>query len=223
MPIMAEQSLPETEAPLSAVEFWRESIEAWHEFGTRSTQFWLDRWTKPDAAGFAENADDPESESATAELLRSMSDLNLRHWQNTARFLEGLPAWMQVPHVMTGSVLTDRFDQMRRAKASPAKPKKTKPAAPKKAAPQDEAPSLTPELLTRPDGTPDDLTRIKGIGPKLSGKLNEMGVFHFRQIASWSDDQVEWVDQGVSGKGRVAREQWVSQARKFAANGSARA
>ena len=32
---------------------------------------------------------------------------------------------------------------------------------------------------------PDDLTVIKGIGPKIHGQLNDMGVFHWDQIADW--------------------------------------
>ncbi|MEC7298420.1 MAG: hypothetical protein VXW43_07045, partial [Pseudomonadota bacterium] len=40
------------------------------------------------------------------------------------------------------------------------------------------------------DGGADDLTKIKGVGPKLQGMLNEMGYFHFDQIAAWGPSDV---------------------------------
>jgi predicted flap endonuclease-1-like 5' DNA nuclease len=36
------------------------------------------------------------------------------------------------------------------------------------------------------DGKPDDLKKISGVGPKLEGVLNEMGFYHFDQIAAWT-------------------------------------
>lgn len=63
------------------------------------------------------------------------------------------------------------------------------------------------------DGQPDDLKQIKGIGPKLEKLCNELGFFHFDQIAGWSDQEVAWVDANLTGfKGRVSRDDWVSQA-----------
>ena len=67
------------------------------------------------------------------------------------------------------------------------------------------------------DGGADDLTKIKGVGPKLQGMLNEMGYFHFDQIAAWNPSDVAWVDQNLKGfKGRVSRDAWVDQARTLA-------
>ena len=59
----------------------------------------------------------------------------------------------------------------------------------------------------------DDLKRIKGIGKVLEGKLNDLGVYHFDQIANWSRDQVNWVTTFLSFKGRIEREEWIPQAR----------
>lgn len=67
------------------------------------------------------------------------------------------------------------------------------------------------------DGQPDDLKRIKGVGPKLEILLNELGYFHFDQIAAWTPDEVAWVDQNLKGfKGRVSRDNWVDQAGQLA-------
>lgn len=70
------------------------------------------------------------------------------------------------------------------------------------------------------DGQPDDLKRIKGVGPKLEALLNELGYFHFDQIAAWNADEVAWVDQNLKGfKGRVTRDSWVAQAAELAQDG----
>jgi NADH-quinone oxidoreductase subunit E len=47
----------------------------------------------------------------------------------------------------------------------------------------------------------DDLKLIKGIGKVLEDKLNGLGVFHFDQIAAWSDEEVNWVNDHLSFKG----------------------
>lgn len=71
-----------------------------------------------------------------------------------------------------------------------------------------------PALMDAPDGEPDDLTRIKGVGPKLKEMLNGMGIWHFSQIAGWSDAELDWVDDNLVGfKGRARRDDWVGQAR----------
>jgi predicted flap endonuclease-1-like 5' DNA nuclease len=79
-----------------------------------------------------------------------------------------------------------------------------------------------PATLTAPrDGTPDDLKRIKGVGPKLEALVNDLGFFHFDQIANWTDAEVAWVDANLEGfKGRVSRDNWVEQAKVLASGGS---
>ena len=72
------------------------------------------------------------------------------------------------------------------------------------------------------EGGPDDLKRIKGIGPKLEEILHRMGIFHYDQIATWNDREVSWIDENLKGfRGRVSRDGWVDQARCLAAGGKA--
>ena len=78
-----------------------------------------------------------------------------------------------------------------------------------------------PEALSAPrGGAADDLKRIKGIGPKLEKLCNEMGVYHFDQIAGWNADEVAWMNANLQGfKGRVSRDEWVAQAKLLASGG----
>ena len=74
-----------------------------------------------------------------------------------------------------------------------------------------------PEGLSGPrEGKADDLKRISGIGPKIEGILNSLGVYHFDQIAAWQPRQVAWVDDYLSFKGRIVREDWIAQAKDLA-------
>lgn len=64
----------------------------------------------------------------------------------------------------------------------------------------------------------DDLTRIKGLGPKLATMLKEQGITSYAQIAAWSDADVERVDASLGRfAGRIMRDQWVAQAKLLAA------
>ncbi|WP_040614961.1 50S ribosomal protein L21 [Oceanicola granulosus] len=67
------------------------------------------------------------------------------------------------------------------------------------------------------DGKPDDLKKIGGVGPKLEKLLHENGVFHFDQIAAWGPEEVDYMDDKLSFKGRIARDNWIDQASKYAA------
>ena len=72
---------------------------------------------------------------------------------------------------------------------------------------------VKPMALEGPvDGEGDDLTAIGGIGPKIQEVLNGFGVFHYDQIAAWTPENVEWVDDHLAFEGRIEREQWVQQA-----------
>ena len=61
-------------------------------------------------------------------------------------------------------------------------------------------------------GVADDLKRIKGIGKVNEGRLNELGVFHFDQIAAWTRPEIRWVGTYLSFPGRIDREDWSGQA-----------
>lgn len=65
------------------------------------------------------------------------------------------------------------------------------------------------------DAEPDDLKRIKGIGPVLERKLHSLGVRQFSQIAEFSPDDVAKIDAVLNFKGRIERENWIEQAREM--------
>lgn len=68
----------------------------------------------------------------------------------------------------------------------------------------------------------DDLTRIKGVGPKLVTLLNEQGVTTFDQIANWSEADIDRIDSQLGRfEGRIRRDDWVTQAKLLAGGDTA--
>lgn len=70
---------------------------------------------------------------------------------------------------------------------------------------------------TSPDDTSsvaaDDLSRIKGVGPKLQATLIALGVTRFSQIAAWSEEDIDRIDAQLGRfEGRIRRDNWVAQA-----------
>ncbi|MEL6685530.1 MAG: NADH-quinone oxidoreductase subunit E, partial [Pseudomonadota bacterium] len=105
-----------------------------------------------------------------------------------------------------------------KAKPTTPKPKPAK-AKPAKAAPKPVASAAEkqPEVLSAPRaGGADDLKKISGVGPKLEGVLNELGFYHFDQIAKWTADEIAWVDSRLKFKGRIERDNWMAQAAELA-------
>jgi small subunit ribosomal protein S2 len=66
-------------------------------------------------------------------------------------------------------------------------------------------------------GDPDDLKRITGIVGKLEQKLNDVGVYHFWQIADLDADNALLLDRTLRLKGQMERDRWVEQAKKIVA------
>jgi predicted flap endonuclease-1-like 5' DNA nuclease len=82
-------------------------------------------------------------------------------------------------------------------------------------------PGAPPEGLPGPrGGKPDDLSKIKGVGPKSCEKLHALGVFHYDQIAAWTPEQARWVGGALGVPGRVERGHWVAQAKDLAGGGT---
>lgn len=89
-------------------------------------------------------------------------------------------------------------------------PAKAKPAtAPK-------AEGISNRLPAARGGKADDLQLIKGIGPVNEKKLNAHGIYHFDQIAAWKKADIAAAEAYLAFDGRIAREEWISQAKVLA-------
>jgi len=104
--------------------------------------------------------------------------------------------------------------------AAPAVVKEPAPAP--QPAPQPAPASAATPAPQSANASADDLTRIKGLGPKIAALLGELGVTSFAQIANWSDADIADIDAKLGRfSGRIVRDQWVIQARLLSAGDEA--
>jgi hypothetical protein len=60
----------------------------------------------------------------------------------------------------------------------------------------------------------DDFTKLTGVGPAYAKKLVAAGVRTFAEMADWTEQDIDLIDEKVTGgKGRVREEDWRGQAR----------
>jgi large subunit ribosomal protein L21 len=68
-----------------------------------------------------------------------------------------------------------------------------------------------------------NLSLISGIGPKLEKRLRAAGVTSLEEIAGWDADEVRKRDEEFDLDGRIARDEWVEQAKELLAGKAPRA
>ncbi len=112
----------------------------------------------------------------------------------------------------------DQAEMAKRVKTGQAEAKSTEPKKAKQAdtpveAEKAEAKAKPAKKAKKADG--DDLSEISGIGPVIVGKLHDAGITTFAQIAAWTEADVEEIEEKLSFKGRVEREDWIAQAKEL--------
>ncbi|MBX3430786.1 MAG: hypothetical protein KF779_14475 [Hyphomonadaceae bacterium] len=140
-----------------------------------------------------------------APLLEAQADPD--RWKWRARYLEARVRHLEQRPVETAAPLAAL------EVAEPARA--TAPPPARRAKP--------PVLPAARNGAPDDLTLIDGVSLLQQTTLYSLGVFHFDQIAAWSEENVAWVDQYLRLQGRIEEQEWLEQARELSAHGPAAA
>lgn len=128
---------------------------------------------------------------------------------------------VRISEILTGGAKPSaKAAAKKTAKKADDKPAAPKDAAPKKEAPKSETkeaetPAAAAPLFTAPEGAPDDLTKIKGIGPVAAGQLAEQGITTFAQVAALSDDDIVRIDEAMPFSADQIRD-WREQAGELA-------
>jgi small subunit ribosomal protein S2 len=71
------------------------------------------------------------------------------------------------------------------------------------------------EALSGPRGVADDLKKLSGVSPAIEKKLNDLGLFHYWQLAGLGPDAAHNVGEEVGLPGRV--DGWIAQAKELGA------
>ncbi len=72
------------------------------------------------------------------------------------------------------------------------------------------------EPLPGPRGAPDDLKKLGHVSPDVEKQLNDLGIFHYRQLAELTPADAHRVGEEVRLPARIAG--WIEQAKKFQAD-----
>jgi small subunit ribosomal protein S2 len=75
--------------------------------------------------------------------------------------------------------------------------------------------SLGFEALSGPRGVADDLKKLAGVSPAIEKQLNDLGIFHYWQIAAFSPEAAHNIGEEVGLPGRV--DGWIAAAKEFSA------
>jgi len=71
------------------------------------------------------------------------------------------------------------------------------------------------EALSGPRGVADDLKKLTSVSPAIEKQLNDLGIFHYTQIAELSPTAAHNVGEEVGLPGRV--EGWIAKAKELTA------
>lgn len=126
---------------------------------------------------------------------------------------------IRITDILTGGKTKPKAAAQKQAKSDPPKPA-DEPASKAKAEAKSDPAAMgdvkaDAPLFEAPEHK-DDLKKISGVGPVLEKKLNALGIASYRQIANFTEDDVARVDEALSFKGRIERENWIEQARDLA-------
>jgi large subunit ribosomal protein L21 len=99
----------------------------------------------------------------------------------------------------------------------------TEPAAAPEPAAAAKPAAAKPASAAADQADADDLSLISGVGPKIKQSLNELGYAHFAQIAALTPEEIETIETALKSKGRIARDEWIDQARELMAGQPPRA
>jgi large subunit ribosomal protein L21 len=118
-------------------------------------------------------------------------------------------------------ILTDGHKPEQRARPAAA-------AAEPAAAAAEPAALAEPAAAAKPagaadQGAADNLSLISGVGPKIKQSLGELGYTRFAQIAALTPEEIETIETALKSKGRIARDEWIDQARELMAGNPPRA
>lgn len=188
-------------------DLFSKSLTMWTETTLKAQQAWMKAATHQtehmmSLPIFAPIADMMvPDETRIREGFQKAADMNLNAWTMMAEKMSALPSWARAPVEVPGRTLADMFDMFRPFPTFAANPDgQVEPVARAKAA-------LSPA---------DDLTAIKGIGPKIADKLTELGIVSFSQIANWTEADIQQIDAALALGERIVRQDWIAQAKALA-------
>ena len=120
---------------------------------------------------------------------------------------------VRIEEILTGGK-TPPATKETAAKKTAAKKSAAEAPEPEAAAPA-EAPAAA-QPAAQPEGPPDDLKKLPGVGPATEKKLNALGIATYAQIAAFTAEEIERVDAALKLKGKIEQDDWPALAKELA-------
>lgn len=136
--------------------------------------------------------------------------LKFRRRQNSRRHAGHRQNYTELEITSIGGKSTGSAAPKKASSAAGGEPADGKKASGKAAAQAGETPTESATTAAR-----DDLTQLTGVGPVLAEKLQKAGVTSLAQIAEWTPEDIDRIDEELNVKSRVERDDWVGQAKKL--------
>lgn len=201
----------------------RGGLAAWEAAVNQSLkaqEVWLEQWFRQASIS---NPDIATASEQLQNIMSSWVSTQSQMWQNWFSLLRNYSNTDQQDAIQV-QALTQSLSAPLPMPPSPAKPpqeasvtsindrlaSKEQSRTPTPAETQPASPPVAEDKATNVD----DLKTIKGIGPALEKKLNELGIYSYQQIALVDPKDVERIESVLRFPGRLQRDNWVSQARE---------
>jgi class III poly(R)-hydroxyalkanoic acid synthase PhaE subunit len=206
---------------ISSLDAVQKRLQSMHEEGNKieSLRALYDMWVDASEEAYAKFAMSDEYQVVYGDLVNAL----MRVRQDINAILEQQYELMNIPTRSEIDTMEHRQQEARRdvrhlqrqieeLRAQLAELGGAKPAA----APRPASKSRAPQPENEPAGSgEDDLTAIKGIGPKMMEKLYAEGIKSFSQLAKMNADFAEQLDETLKTQGRILRDDWIGQAKKL--------
>ena len=203
---------------LASLESVQKRLQDMHEKGEKidSLRGLYDMWVDASEEAYADFATSDEYQVVYGDLVNAL----MRVRQDMNELAEQHYVLMNIPTRSVINTMQHRQQENRREnrhlrreiaelRAQVEKLAKAKPVAgtiKRKSPTQDSLPM---------DDVVDDLTAIKGIGPKMAEKLYEQGIKNFSNLAAINAKFAEELDEALKTQGRILRDDWIGQAKKL--------
>ncbi|MEJ6398908.1 50S ribosomal protein L21 [Yoonia sp. 208BN28-4] len=145
-----------------------------------------------------------ESGADKSGVKAALSGAGMDHVVSDGRYAKNKTQQAEMDRRVVEGEAKEKVAETKAKKAAPKKKDEKAVAAPKKAAAKAGA-----------TADADDLSKISGVGPVIVNKLNSFGITTFAQIAAWTPEDVADMDEKLSFKGRIDRDDWIAQAKEF--------
>jgi class III poly(R)-hydroxyalkanoic acid synthase PhaE subunit len=208
---------------LSSLDAVQKRLQQLHEKGEAidSLRALYDMWVDASEDVYGEFAMSDEYQIVYGDLVNAL----MRVRQDMNQLAEQQYQLLNIPTRSEIDTMQHRQQQLRRenrhlrhefealraslAQAAPA-------VRPTQARPKAKAATASPKQDELPiDDVAQDLTAIKGIGPKMMEKLYQQGINNFAKLAEINTKLAEELDETLKARGGILRDDWIGQAKKL--------